>query len=217
MGLGADASKPVLVFRTDLLQALGWFQGYSLELGRYVPGLLAPGSSFFLGRAQAEGDERYKQIIPYVVVRHEDQILSYTRGKLSREAKLVAKQSIGFGGHVEAADWTLFTEPEELVLHTAIREVREELGLAADAGQFSLVGLLNDDSDAVGRVHFGFIYTLWPESPTIARTERQIAQVKFVPLVKAKTWSELEGWSRIVVDMLLDPRVASGRGGLPRR
>jgi len=214
MGLGADASKPVLVFRTDLLKELGWFQGYSLEVGRYVPRLLAPGSSFFVERAQAEGDERYKQIIPYVVVRHEDQVLSYTRGKLSREAKLVAKRSIGFGGHVEADDWTLFTEPEELVLHTAIREVREEVGLAAVPGQFSLVGLLNDDSDAVGRVHFGFIYTLWPGSGAIKRKERQIAQVKFAPLVKAKaSWAELEGWSRIVVDMLLDPRVSTGHGG----
>ncbi len=214
MGLGADASKPVLVFRTDLLKELGWFQGYSLEVGRHVPRLLAPGSSFFVGRAQAEGDERYKQIIPYVVVRHEDTVLSYTRGKLSREAKLVAKRSIGFGGHVEADDWTLFTQPQELVLHTAVREVREELGLAVDGGRLSLIGLLNDDSDAVGRVHFGFVYTLWPESGAIKRKERQIAQVRFITLVQAKaSWAELEGWSRTVVDMLLDPRVSTGHGG----
>ena len=60
-------------------------------------------SAIFLPREKAENDRRYRQIIPYVVLRYGDDLFSYVRISGS-EARLEGKVSVGIGGHVSRAD-----------------------------------------------------------------------------------------------------------------
>ena len=56
----------------------------------------------------AEDDERYRQLIPcIVVVNSKGQILAYNRGSKGGEKRLASKWAIGFGGYVkiEDRDW----------------------------------------------------------------------------------------------------------------
>src|SRR5207247_8394092 len=55
-----------------------------------------------------ENDSAYKQIIPYVLLAFQDRVLHYVRGKKAGEQRLVAKGSIGIGGHMNESDESLF-------------------------------------------------------------------------------------------------------------
>jgi len=52
--------------------------------------------------------QRNKQIIPYALVAFENKVLHYVRGKKAGEQRLVAKGSIGIGGHMNDTDESLF-------------------------------------------------------------------------------------------------------------
>src|SRR6202047_3057914 len=98
----------ILVVRRTLLESLGIFQGYTRELYLYLPSILARKNNFFAPRSAAENDPSLKQIIPYVLISGEGKIFRYTRGKTSGEKRLVAKGSIGIGGHMKEQDEGLF-------------------------------------------------------------------------------------------------------------
>jgi len=101
-------SENILVVRRSLLDELGAFQGLNFEPQRYLGALLSRGNNFFLPRAAAEHDPTHKQIIPYAIITHRDRVLHYVRGKKAGEQRLVAKGSIGIGGHMNDSDESLF-------------------------------------------------------------------------------------------------------------
>src|SRR5438046_2578586 len=103
----------VLVVRRNLFEQLGSFQGLNFEPEKYLNVLLSRGNNFFLPRAQAENDSAYKQIIPYVLLAFQDRVLHYVRGKKAGEQRLVAKGSIGIGGHMNESDESLFAWDEQ--------------------------------------------------------------------------------------------------------
>src|SRR5436190_15619239 len=94
----------VLVVKRGLVDQLGNFHGLNFEPEKYLGALLSRGNNFFLPRAQAENDPAYKQIIPYALIAHENTVLHYVRGKKAGEQRLVAKGSIGIGGHMNETD-----------------------------------------------------------------------------------------------------------------
>lgn len=192
------------MFDASLLDALGRFQGYSTNVDRYLPQILDPAHNRFYARSKAETDERYKQLIPYVLLRSGDAVFHYVRGKEAGEARLRAKGSIGIGGHIEQQDRTLFTSDQDLYREAAAREVDEEVEINAPYRE-RIVGLINDDSNAVGRVHFGVVHLWTLEAPYVTRRERQITQSGFVPLAELCARREtLETWSQIALDILRD-------------
>src|ERR1051325_3102224 len=95
-----SAEENVLVIKRSLFDQLGSFQGVSFEPEKYLGPILSRGNNFFLPRSQAENDPAHKQIIPYVLMVFQNKVLHYVRGKKAGEQRLVAKGSIGIGGHM---------------------------------------------------------------------------------------------------------------------
>src|SRR2546422_4254050 len=95
-------NENVLVVRRSLFDQLGSFQGLNFEPGKYLDAFLSRGNNFFLPRPEAENNPAYKQIIPYALIAFGNRVAYYVRGKKSGEQRLVAKGSIGIGGHPEA-------------------------------------------------------------------------------------------------------------------
>jgi predicted NUDIX family phosphoesterase len=147
-------TQMVLVSKLEMVDGIGMFQGYNLDVDKYAPVLLDPLNNLFMNRDLAERDERYKQIIPYVVLRYVDSIFSYVRGKKSSETRLMAMRSIGVGGHIEPIDQSLFSSDRDMYLEAARREVNEEVKLDTMYREH-VVALINDDSTEVGKVHLG--------------------------------------------------------------
>jgi predicted NUDIX family phosphoesterase len=115
---------------------------------------------------------------------------------------LVAKGSIGIGGHINDEDHTLFAFGLQAFQDAVRREVCEELAIQ---GSFDArpVGLINDDSTEVGRVHFGIVHVLLRTPEQVKKNEQVITQVEFVPIEQLKARREqMETWSQLCLDNL---------------
>ena len=192
----------VLVVRRNLFEQLGSFQGLNFEPENYLNLLLSRGNNFFFPRAQAENDPAYKQIIPYVLLAFHDRVLHYVRGKKAGEQRLVAKGSIGIGGHMNESDESLFAWDEQAYRAGVEREVNEEIKIDT---QFEdrIVALLNDDTTEVGRVHLGIVHVFRLAQQKVEKREAMITNLAF--LTKAELLNRrqsLETWSQICVDSL---------------
>lgn len=198
----AATDENVLVFPRSLFEQLGIFQGFNAGVNRYLPTILEAKNNRFMPRAQAETNPNFKQIIPYVVVTDGKNILHYVRGKKGGEQRLVAKGSVGIGGHINDEDHTLFAFGIQAFRDAVKREVCEELSIQ---GEFEArpVGLINDDSTEVGRVHFGVVHVLFCQPGQVRKNEQVITQVEFVPLdqLTAKR-DQMETWSQLCLDNL---------------
>jgi predicted NUDIX family phosphoesterase len=192
--------EKVLVVRRSLFDQLGSFQGFSADAQRYLDVFLKRENNFFEPRSTAENDPSLKQIIPYAVFTHGGRILRYVRGGKSGEKRLVARASIGIGGHINDADEGLFAFNEDAYRVAVEREITEELRLE---GGFTdrVVGLINDDATEVGRVHLGVVHLVELESDVVKPGEAAITRLEFVSLDVLRAEREnLETWSQIVLD-----------------
>ena len=196
------ADENVLVVKRALFDELGSFHGLNFEPERYLGALLSRGNNFFLPRAQAENDPTHKQIIPYALLVHGGKVLHYVRGKKAGEQRLVAKGSIGIGGHMNDTDESLFAWDENAYRAGVAREVNEEIALATTY-QDRVVALLNDDTTEVGRVHLGIVHVFQLAEPNVQKREAMITNVGFLTREELLARREnLETWSQLCVDSL---------------
>jgi predicted NUDIX family phosphoesterase len=144
----------VLVVRRSLLESLGMFQGLQFDIDRYLIPMLSRENNFFAARSSAETDPSLKQIIPYAILTSGGKVLRYKRGKKSGEQRLVAKGSIGIGGHMNDRDEGLFALDKEAYFAGVQREIDEEL-IVEPPLENRIAALINDDSNEVGQVHLG--------------------------------------------------------------
>jgi predicted NUDIX family phosphoesterase len=192
----------ILVVRRELLDRLGAFQGLCFEVDRYLPALLARENNFFMPRSQAETDPTHKQIIPYALLTHQGRVLHYVRGKKAGEQRLVAKGSLGIGGHMNDHDDGLFSMDRAAYDAAVAREVNEELILNSPFKNRA-VALLNDDSNEVGRVHLGVVHVFELETDDVKKGEAMITELAFLdrPQLAARR-ENMESWSQICFDAL---------------
>ena len=192
----------VLVVRRSLLDQLGNFHGLNFEPEKYLAALLSRGNNFFSPRVQAEDDPTYKQIIPYALLAFEKKVLYFVRGKKAGEQRLVAKGSIGIGGHMNETDESLFALNEQAYRAGVEREVNEEIKIDT---QFEdrIVALLNDDTTEVGRVHLGIVHVFDLAEQKVEKREAMITNLAFLTRAELMARREsLESWSQICVDSL---------------
>src|SRR5580704_15192816 len=196
------AEENVLVIKRVLFDELGAFQGLNFEPRKYLDAILSHQNNFFLRRELAEKDPTHKQIIPYVLLTFDDKVFYYVRGKRAGEQRLVAKGSIGIGGHLNEGDAGLFHLDEENYNRVVEREVHEEIHLLSKF-QNRIAGLINDESTEVGQVHLGVVHVFKLVDPKVEKREAMITNVAF--LNKAELLSRrdsLETWSQICLDSL---------------
>src|SRR6266436_7985031 len=105
------AVENVLVIKRSLFDELGSFQGLNFEPEKYLKPILSHGNNSFIPRGEAESNPAYKQIIPYALIVFQNTVLHYVRGKKAGEQRLIAKGSIGIGGHMSE-------EKDKLLWHT---------------------------------------------------------------------------------------------------
>jgi predicted NUDIX family phosphoesterase len=192
----------ILVIKRSLFDELGSFQGLNFEPERYLNAILSRGNNFFLPRAKAESDPTHKQIIPYAIIVSENRVLYYVRGKKAGEQRLVAKGSIGIGGHMNESDETLFALDEAAYRAGVEREVNEEIKLNSPFDD-RIVALLNDDSTEVGRVHLGIVHVFKLAEPKVEKREAMITNLGFASPVELRARRDsLETWSQLCVDEL---------------
>ncbi len=195
-------NENVLVVKRSLFDELGSFHGLNFEPQRYLDAMLARGNNHFLARATAENDPSHKQIIPYALLVCGDRVLHYVRGKKAGEQRLVAKGSIGIGGHMNDEDESLFAWDEAAYRAGVEREVNEEVEISTPF-EDRIVALLNDDTAEVGRVHLGVVHIFRLKETKVQKRESMITSLAFLNKAELVQRREnLETWSQICVDHL---------------
>jgi predicted NUDIX family phosphoesterase len=192
----AKSEEQVLVIPTKVLHDAGLFQGLSRNVAHYLPSLLDPRHFSFLPRSRAEDDPSFKQLIPYVVMKHGDSVFHYKRGQGAGEKRLRALRSIGIGGHINPIDHTSGEHPYRQGM---LREVAEEVELAS-AYREACLGFINDDSLPVGQVHLGIVHVFELESPQVKRREADLMEADFAAIGElSAAKEEFETWSQFVL------------------
>lgn len=202
-------TERVLVVPTEVFHRLGHFQGFCDDVDRYLEALLRPEHVSYRPRAEMEQDPAFKQLIPYVVFRYQDesgrfQVFQYTRGKGQGEGRLHSKQSIGIGGHISTDDAAISgADPYQEGLR---RELEEEVYIDAPYVQ-RCVGLINDDETEVGKVHLGVVHVFDVEQPAVRPREGELVHCGFrlVDELLAEL-SRFETWSQITLEALFSSR-----------
>jgi predicted NUDIX family phosphoesterase len=132
------------------------------------------------------------------------------RGKKAGEQRLVAKGSIGIGGHMNDHDEGLFALDRAAYDAAVQREVSEELRLGARYTNH-VAALLNDDSNEVGRVHLGVVHVFRLESDDVQKGEAMITDLQFLDRDQLRARRDaMETWSQICFDHL-DEILAAAR------
>jgi predicted NUDIX family phosphoesterase len=141
-------------------------------------------------RPEMERDPEWKQVIPYLVLRDGDRYFLMRRTRAGGDARLHDRYSIGVGGHLNPGDGGLD--------RGLVREWQEEL-VADFVPRFELVGLLNDDTTDVGRVHLGVVYVADAAGRPVAVRETHKLSGAFAPVHEvAAVEDRLETWSQLV-------------------
>ena len=182
----AKDDERVLVVPTSRFQELGAFQGFSREALKRCDALFDPSCVRFMRRGDAERDFRFKQLIPYVLFvyrnpnQNETEVFAYLRGQGQGEKRLRSRWSVGVGGHINADDSRISVEEQaDLFTLGAMREIAEETTLIAPMRSFRKVGLVNDDSTEVGRVHLGVVCEVELERPEMRSNEPDLLEAGF--------------------------------------
>lgn len=151
----------------------------------------------YLARRDAEDDPQSKQLIPYVVVRDGGRIFLMERTRAGGDPRLHDKASIGVGGHLNPVD-----HGKDPLMDGLRREWAEEL-VAGFTPAFTLVGLLNDDSNPVGAVHLGVVFTVEADGAPVDVRERDKLSGRFVDAAEVRdAWDRLETWSQLAFEAL---------------
>ncbi|WP_164102808.1 phosphoesterase [Candidatus Laterigemmans baculatus] len=202
--------EQILVIPAAVVERIAPFEGFTTEVDRYLEAILNDDSLEFRPRSEMELDPSFKQLIPYVILRHTDatgvpRIFNYTRGSGQGEARLHARRSIGIGGHISSEDAAPPDDRHDYgpYRNGMLRELAEEVQLNS-AYEEHCVGLIYDSSTEVGRVHLGVVHIFELAEARVEANEEDICDPGFVTVDELRRDREqLEIWSRLCLDSLL--------------
>ena len=190
--------EQVMVVPTEAFYQCGYFQGFCSDTENYLETLLDSKLTRYLPRDEMEEDPSFKQLIPYCIFRYTDtagniNLFQYTRGSGQGESRLHAKKSVGIGGHISTLD-----EASDSAYDQGMkRELEEEL-IINTPFESNLVGLINDDENAVGKVHLGVVHIIDVTEPAVEAREDELVGAGFQPLSEImaeidsyETWSQI--------------------------
>jgi len=156
-------------------------------------------------------------------------VFHYTRGSGQGEQRLHAKKSVGVGGHISLED----NQQPDAYLAGMQRELLEEVSFGGELSDVFLggvtsvedlslesdgtlrqklvaggmtgqpIGLINDDSNAVGQVHLGVVHIVDLQEPWVRAREKDLLDAGFTgPDGIRAEWERFETWSQIALEYL---------------
>lgn len=186
----------LVVPRTELFKNVAAWSGLkAVNFDEYLT--LIQEKKEFQPRSIMETDPTYKQIIPYLVYTHENKFFLMQRTAQATEKRLQNKYSLGIGGHIRQEDMTT-----DSLFDWATREFHEEVSYD---GKLTIepLGVLNDDSNAVGKVHVGFVFLLHGEHSNIS-VKSELKSGNLLSLDECEQYfSSMESWTQMVFTHLL--------------
>jgi predicted NUDIX family phosphoesterase len=159
-------------------------------------------NAFFMDREQAEQDENYRQVIPYVIIRKPGippRFFLFKRLKTQGEQRLHNLLSLGAGGHINPVDYKAADPLNEGLM----REIEEEI-YPPEKYNLTFMGWIYSRIDPVACVHAGMVYIM--DTPDgnirIRETDKMTGEWCEIGDLRQKI-DQMEGWSRIIMQHLI--------------
>ena len=188
--------KVLCVKREDIFPDGAWHGFVTDSLERHQAVIRE--KHFFMLRPEVEEDPGYQQIIPYVVFRHGDRYLLTHRLRASSERRLRKQYSLGVGGHINPGD----LQGGDPIQDGLKREWEEEV-VYDGSFEARLLGLLNDESSPVSKVHLGVVFLVDGDSPNVSIRETDKLAGELLTLDEMRIYYlGMESWSQMVYDRL---------------
>lgn len=188
----------VLVVKTELLRQYINRDGLIMGCENEVVDIINKNFEF-LPRPEAEEDPSYKQIIPYVLICRGDEVFATRRLNKGGESRLHGLISLGVGGHINPE-----TDggSDDALMKGLWREIEEEVYITKK-GALEMKGLINDDSNGVGSVHLGFLFTLETSGEVSVRETEKLSG-EWIKRDKLRELApKMETWSQIALNAVL--------------
>jgi len=150
----------------------------------------------YLKRGIAEDSVSYKQIIPYIVFKHQESYFLMQRSSKASEKRLANNYSLGIGGHLRKEDIDF-----KRIHEWGMREFKEEVAYCG-TGKMQFLGVLNDDSTEVGKVHLGLVFIYEAASSDIRVRSELKSGVLATKTDIIGLFDMLESWSQMVITAL---------------
>lgn len=191
----ATHDEHILVVKRTALFPDGAWQGLKhIDPAQYLT--LIDQEKEFLPRSLMEVDPTYKQIIPYLVFTHKNRYFLMRRQSKASEQRLKDKYSLGIGGHIRQEDMT-----SSSIIQWAQREFEEEVDYHG-AYTVEPLGIINDDSNAVGQVHLGLVLLLHGTTDTIS-VKSELKSGELLHLDQCTHYyQDCEPWTQMILDAL---------------
>lgn len=188
------AEEILVVKRTHLFPEQSWTGLKNVDFQEYLT--IINQHKEFHPRFLMETDPTFKQIIPYLVFKHQDKYFLMERHKKASETRLASKLTLGIGGHIRKEDIT-----SSDIFDWAKREFHEEVNYAGNL-TITPLGILNDDSNEVGQVHIGFVFLLEGDSNQIT-VKSELASGTLVSRDECTALkNRMETWSKYILERL---------------
>ena len=185
----------LVIKRTTLFDNQPAWNGINNKNIESIVAIIADHQEYMM-RSLAETDFSYKQIIPYMIFTFEDKYFVMQRKATASEQRLAGKLSLGIGGHMNQEDMHGKT-----IFDWAQREFEEEVSYTGNL-KIKTLGILNDDSNDVGKVHVGLVLLLEGDNDQIfIKSEHKNGNL----MTKQECLEKLElfeSWSQLILPIL---------------
>lgn len=208
----------VLVAPRDVLQAT--IYGDYVEFSETTFDQLYKSSCHFVDRKKAELDDSIKQFVTFTLVFHNRKILTYRRGKFTTTSdELKGQLSVGFGGHVNDTDFSLFHRGGEAFKFNASRELREELFLdeyyrepSETIDRSHILGYVNVDDSSDAEHHIAVLVAFHHKSGALPKKgELSINQLNWIDLDHPiNDLSDYDLWSGMILRNIFQGKIKIG-------
>jgi predicted NUDIX family phosphoesterase len=198
--------RNIMVVNREVLFAKKYFDGF-ITADEFDFESIILDNFTWMNKNKAETNQAFKQPIGYSIIYNPElkQVFMYQRSKIDKnyaEKRLQGKWSCGVGGHVENVD-TMNGNP---IHESSLREILEEVTIPGRK-DMRVLGFINDDTDEVGRVHFGILYLVITNSAIVTPLDPEIDFGKLVNLnvLEEKCQFEsstVENWTKTALQPL---------------
>lgn len=190
----------VLVVPAEMAFEHGEWQGFlfSDSWATYFEKLVEE-KGIWMPRSEVEGSTAYQQIIPWGVFKHDTKYLEIKKGADGPHQRLYMKYCLGTEGHVFEDEFEQFGGLTEW-MNQKFHEENEYAGNL----NITSIGVVNDNSDDLGKHHIGIVYLLEGDSPVIKTKVHEESVMKALSDFSGEDVQFLDRWSQMVFRQLRD-------------
>lgn len=191
----------VLVVPSNIIFEKEKWQGLKTDNLEYYLELIKK-NYFFKRRGDVENDPSLQQIIPYIIFSYQNKYFLYKYLPSAGEQRLIDTYQLGVGGHINPIDGNA---GKDMIAEGTMREWDEEVDYKGNILEKKIIGILNDDSRPVEKVHLGLVYNFVGDCDDISIKEKDKMQGEMVELKDiAEKIKDNDGvWVKIVYSQYL--------------